>query len=580
MIANVRPWLYQVGVLLLICCSTGSSNVLAQGPSDTSTTEKATTDGVADRILINGKVLTVDENFSIAAAIAVQGDRILAVGTTIDMQALTGPATTVTDLQGRTVVPGLIDNHHHFVRATEQWYRHVRWDEVYSRQVALQLLQERARSLPPGSWIVVLGGWIFEQFRDDSSPFTLVELDAVLPENPLYIQLGYGRGYANTLALQAVGIDANTKLAEPGTIVKDDNGKLTGELIGAGAFLRVAGKIPLTPDAVWDNSVRLTIDDYLKAGLTALFDVGGNTVTPAHYAALHRAAAAGKLPMRIFYTLNNANGVGPGADAIIASLSTVPPRRGDDRYGQFAYGEMTYAGIRDGVGPDWRPTQEQLDDYTRIAQTAAEYGWQIHEHSTRDDKITAILSIFEDVNRMYPLHDRRWTLAHCENISETSIDRAMQLGMVFALHSSAGQGAPAMARQFGRAAVSRVPPIRTIQQKGGIWGLGSDGTVVSGYNPFHNLGWAVTGNAKSGVKLLDATVSREDALIAHTRTNAYLLFKESVLGTLEPGKYADLLVLDRDYLTVPEDEIFNIKPVVTMVGGEIVYSSLSGMESE
>ncbi|MBF8268541.1 MAG: Amidohydro 3 protein [Gammaproteobacteria bacterium] len=547
MIAGVCTWRHDIAILLLFCCSTGSFNALAQVPPETVTTEKQSAVGVADRILINGKILTVDANFSITEAIAIQGERILAVGTTGEIQALAGPATMVTDLQGRTVMPGLIDNHHHFVRATEQWYRQVRWDEVTSRQSALQLLQARARSLPPGSWIVVLGGWIFEQFRDDSKPFTMAELDAVLPDNPLYIQLGYGRGYANTLALRAVGIDANTKLAESGTIVKDDNGKLTGELIGAGAFLRVAGKIPPTPDAVWDNSVQLTIDDYLQAGLTALLDVGGNTVTPAHYATLNRAAASGKLSMRIFYTLNNTNGVGPGANDIISSLSTVSPSRGDDHFGQFAYGEMTYAGIRDGVGPDWHLAEAPLNDYHRIAETAAEHGWQLHEHSTRDDKIAAVLSIFESVNKQHLLRDRRWTLAHCENISAASIERAVNLGILFALHSSAGQGAPAMARQSGRAAVSRVPPIRTIQQMGGIWGLGSDGTVVAGYNPFHNLGWAVTGKARSGEKLLDETVSREDALIAHTRSNAYLLFKETVLGSLEPGKYADLLVLDRHF---------------------------------
>jgi predicted amidohydrolase YtcJ len=241
---------------------------------------------------------------------------------------------------------------------------------------------------------------------------------------------------------------------------------------------------------------------------------------------------------------------------------------------------MTYAGIRDGAAPGWRPTEAQLEDYFRIAQTAARHGWQIHEHATRDDKIAAVLDILENIDREYPMRGRRWILAHCENIADVSIDRAVRLGVLFALHSSAGQGAPAIARQSGRAAVRRMPPIRTIQQRGGIWGLGSDGTVVAGYNPFHNLGWAVTGRAKSGEKLLEDTVSREEALIAHTRTNAYLLFREAVLGSLEAGKYADLLVLDRDYMTVPADDIFNIKPLLTMVGGEIVYTNRQEFEPE
>ncbi len=526
---------------------------------------------VADQIMINGKILTVDDEFSIVEAVAIRKGRILGVGSNSDISAMAGPDTEITDLQGRTVVPGLIDNHHHFVRASEQWYRHVRWDEVSSRETALGMLQERARQLPPGEWIVVLGGWIYEQFRDDSSPFTVSELDSILPENPLYIQLGYSHGYANSLALRTAGIDDNTVLTSPGVIIKDENGKLTGEFIGAWAFLRVAGSIPPVPPDIWDNSLQLTINDYIKAGVTALLDVGGNTVTPRHYDAVKRAAAAGNLPMRVFYTLNSTNGVGPTAGEIIESLSTNKPNLGNDMFDQFAYGEMTYPGIRDPFGGEWNPQQEQIDNYIRIAKTAADNGWQIHEHSTRADKIAALLDMFEKVAEDYPVKELRWTMAHCENITDASIDRAINLGVLFALHSSAGLGAPAIAAQFGRDAVNRVPPIRTIHDKGGIWGLGSDGTVVSGYNPFQNIGWAVTGKARSGEKYLEETVSREAALIAHTRSNAYLLFKEDVLGSLEPGKYADLVILDRDYMTIDEDEIFTIQPVMTIIAGKVVY---------
>jgi hypothetical protein len=564
-------WLRNSAVILLALTMIGGAagaEALAQPAAD------LVPAGTADRILINGKIVTVDVDFLIAEALAVQGERILAVGTDAEISELSGPATQVLDLDGRTVIPGLIDNHQHFVRAAEQWYRHVRWDEVYTREQALSLLRERAQTLPAGEWVVVLGGWVFEQFRDDRSPFTRAELDAALPDHPLYVQLGYSRGYANSLALRATGIDENTAPDGSGVIVKDEEGRLTGEFIGAGAFMRVAGSIPPTPPAVWDESLRGAIRDYLKSGLTALLDVGGNTVTALHYAALQRAATAGRLPMRVFHTLNSSNGVGPGVDDIIEALSRYPPRSGDDRLGRFAYGEMTYAGVRDGAGPDWQLTQESLADYRRIAENAAERGWQIHEHSTRDDKIASILSVFEDVNRRFPVRELRWTLAHCEDISDISIDRAIELGVLFALHSSAAQGAVVRAELADPSVVRRMPPIRVINEKGGIWGLGSDGTVVSGYNPFHNLGWAVTGKDKSGGKYLDETVSRKDALIAHTRSNAYMLFKEEVLGSLEPGKYADLVVLDRDYLTVATDEIFNIKPVLTMVGGEIVFSGV------
>ena len=556
--------------LLGLCCGALLLGACSEPAPPPAATPKNTI--VADQILVNGKVLTVDAGFSITEAIAIRGERILATGTDEIIRSMADDHTQVLDLQGRTVIPGLIDNHHHFVRATEQWYRQVRWDEVTDRRTALTMLQAKAARLPSGEWVVVLGGWIFEQFSDDSTPFTRVELDAVLPDNPLYIQLGYSRGYVNSLALGATGIDAATVLQGPGTLVKDANGALTGELIGSAAFMAVAGAIPATPSPTWDQSMASITQDYVAAGLTALLDVGGNTVTPAHYEALLRAKEAGGLPLRIFYTLNNSNDVGATAEEIINALMTHPPRSGDDRFGQFAYGEMSYSGIRDAFGAEFKPGAEELDNYRRIVEIAADRGWQIHEHANRDDKIAAILGIFEEVNQQHPMRELRWTLAHNEQISGASITRAMQLGMGFAIHSSAGLGAPAMAAQEGRAVVSRVPPIQTIHNLGAHWGLGSDGTVVAGFNPFLNLAWAVTGKSRNGEQLLNETVLREAALTAHTRGNAWLLFKEEVLGSIEPGKYADLVVLDRDYLEIEADEIQYIKPVITMIGGKVVYT--------
>lgn len=538
---------------------------------DTPQDEAAASPGaanIADHILTNGSILTVDADFSIAEAIAIADGRILAVGSNADITALAGPETERTDLMGRTVVPGLIDNHNHFVRATEQWYRQVRWDEVDKRARALQMLQEKAASLPAGEWVVVLGGWIPEQFNDSKKEFTRAELDALLPNTPVYIQQGYGRGYTNSLGLDLAGLHPGVPLA-PG--VEIDDGQLTGLLIGAPAFLSVADKIPPTPDATWDMSVQLTVQDYLAQGMTTLLDIGGNTVTPRHYEVVRRVADSGALDMRVFYTLNSTNGVGASADAIIAALTGTAPRGGDDRFGQFTYGEMTFEGIRDPNGAAWNPEPQAFDDYRRILTTAAERGWQIHEHSTRDDKMQAALRLIADVNEVTPVTPLRWTLAHAEQASDATIAQAKELGVVFALHSSGGLGAVASAANGQD--VSRVPPIRQINDAGVLWGLGSDGTVVSGYHPFQNIGWAVTGIAKNGEHLLQATVSREDALRAHTLSNAQLLFKEDVLGSLEPGKYADLVVLDRAYMAIPAEDIKDINALLTMVSGDVVYTA-------
>jgi predicted amidohydrolase YtcJ len=521
-----------------------------------------------DRILLNGRILTVDADFTIAEALAIRGERILAVGSTAEISALQGPATTIVDLAGRSVVPGLIDNHNHFVRATGQWFREVRWDEVDNRARALTMLQERAAQLPLGEWVVVLGGWIPEQFRDDQRPFQRYELDALLPDNPVYIQQGYGRGFANSLALAYAGLVPGATLA-PGVEIND--GELTGILNGSAAFLSVAERIPSTADAVWDSSLRQTVQDYLAQGLTTLLDIGGNTVTPRHYEVLRRNISNTPLNMRVFYTLNATNGVGASAAEIKEALSATPSSSGDDYFGQFTYGEMTFEGIRDPNGAVWTPDPQAVADYREILATAANRGWQIHEHSTRDDKMQLALDLMAQVNTMTPIAPLRWTLAHAEQASDATIVKAKELGVVFALHSSGGLGAVAAAARGED--VARVPPIRQIEEAGILWGLGSDGTVVSGYHPFQNIGWAVSGMAKNGEKLLQATVSREAALRAHTINNAWLLGKEAVLGSLEPGKYADLVILDRDYMSIPDTELQYLKPVLTMVNGNVVYNA-------
>jgi len=523
-----------------------------------------------DWILTNGRILTVDTGFSVVQALAIQDDRILAVGSDEQIMALAAAGTKHTDLAGRTVVPGLIDNHMHFVRATQQWYRHVRWDGINSRAQAFEMIKERARNLPEGEWVVVVGGWNFGQFHDNSELFTLAELDTVAPDIPFYIQEGYRRGFANSAALTAAGITGETVYAGRGSLVKDGAGNLTGELVG-GAMDLVTAFIPAVADDVWDASLQQTTTSLNKMGLTTVYDVGGNSVTPAHYDAVRRAAASDDLSMRVFYSLNGQTGVGGGsAEEIIAALESLSPDMTGLRFAQFGYGETVYRPMR---AQPWQISQEDLDKFEAISIAAAENGWQLNEHSSRDEKIRDMLTVFELVNETHPIGALRWTIAHNDAISPDSILRAIDLGMVFAVHASRRNMSPERMRSAGEAG-QHMPPARTIHELGGVWGLGSDATTVASPNPFHTLGWVVSGRSGSGDQTLVETVSREAALTAHTRTNAYMLFRENDLGSLEPGKLADFAVLDRDYLTVPEAEIENLRSVMTVIGGEIVYSEL------
>jgi hypothetical protein len=174
---------------------------------------------VPDTVFVNGKIITVDDRFSIAQALAIRGGRIAKVGTSAEIDALKAPATRVIDLNGRIVIPGLIDNHAHWVRAAE--HDELRFDGVTSRQRALEMLAQRVGATPAGEWIVVLEGWSEEQFTDEPKGFPLEELDRIAPNNPVVLQAVYNHSYLNSVALVAAKIDAGTPDPQGGKIEKD-----------------------------------------------------------------------------------------------------------------------------------------------------------------------------------------------------------------------------------------------------------------------------------------------------------------------------------------------------------------------
>src|SRR5262245_12487044 len=209
-----------------------------------------------DLILSNGKIITVDERFSIAQAVAVKGDRIVAVGSNADITAMAGPNTRRIDLRGRAVIPGLIDNHMHLLRAGSTWKWEVRWDGVGSRKVALDMLRARVKKVNHGEWVYNLGGWTIDQFADDKRPFTREELDQVAPDNPVLLQASYYETYLNSRAVQALGIDSPSgRIPESG--VRD-----------------AAGKIPAAPAGEIEASTIGMIKDLNRFGLTAFGSAG------------------------------------------------------------------------------------------------------------------------------------------------------------------------------------------------------------------------------------------------------------------------------------------------------------------
>jgi len=526
----------------------------------------------ADTILVNGKIVTVDERFTIAETLAIRGNRVVAVGSAADTDKLKGPQTRVIDLNRRTVIPGLIDNHAHWVRAAE--HDELRFDGITSRRRALELLAERVRTAKPGEWIAVLGGWSEEQF-DEPRGFPLEELDRIAPNNPVAIQSVYNHTYLNSVGLAAAKIDATTPNPQGGTIEKDASGKPTGLVRGAGGVAFVAARIPHDTQEAWLANTRKLVA-YLNAmGLTAWLDAGGRGMGAKHYEPYKALADRGELNIRVFWTTIRQPATPQQVDAVLAEIPQQKPFQGNAYFDHVGWGESIYAPVTTQL---LRPTSntrpEDLAQMRRLLVALAERGLYVNSHVEMEAAIDAFLDVYEGLNKERPIKGLRWSFSHLDQVTEAQLERMKRLGMSAQIHSRPLIQGALMHKVHGEKAWD-MPPFRRIQDSGIHWGLGSDATAVTPSNPFYTLSLAVTGKMVGGQAVNRQTITREEALIAHTRNNAHFLFQEGDLGSLALGKYADLLVLDRDYLTVPPDEIKDIKPLMTMVGGKVVYDAMA-----
>jgi predicted amidohydrolase YtcJ len=526
-----------------------------------------------DVILRNGKIVTVDDRFTIAQALAIKGERIVAVGRNADIDKLKGPATRVIDLQKRTVIPGLIDNHAHFMRAAEYWHREVRFDGITSRKQALEFLGEKARDSKPGEWIVVLGGWAEEQFTDEQRPFTRQELDAAAPNNPVALQLFYFRVYANSAALKAMGIDAGTPDPANFKIEKGAQGEPTGVLQGGAAIGFMRSKLGEVARERAVENVRLIMRDLNAMGLTAFQDQGGTGIKTSHMDAFKSARDAGQMTVRSFWNYYEEPRSAADVDSLLERIGQLKPFQGDDWLDMTGYGETLFFPVHDALlAKAATPTAEQMQLWKRLGIGLAKKAIHLNVHAQLRGSIEAFITSMEEINKEQPIKGLRWTLSHLDQAEPQDLERMKKIGVYAQIHSRPTIQGGLMLKVHGERTFN-MPPLRLIQDSGVPWGLGSDATAVTPSSPFHTLGWAVTGKMIGGKKVLNQTITREEALIAHTRSNAPFLFQESNIGSLAPGKYADLLVLDRDYLKVPADQIKDIKPILTMVGGKSVYEA-------
>ena len=522
----------------------------------------------ADTILLNGKVVTVDAQFSTHSAIAVRNGRIVALGSSEEMRKLAGGATRTIDLQGRTVIPGLIDSHLHATRAALSFSTEVNWIGATTLAEALSRLHDAAVKSKPGAWLIVATPpATLEAYKERRRP-TQAELIAAAPDNPVYVQLAYGWALLTPLALKALNITTDADLPRGNRLERDSGGRLTGVITG-----NLVELFDRLPKPTFDQQVEGTkafFRELNRLGLTGVVDPGGNNVTPREYQALFKVWRDRQLTVRVAYSLC---GMTDGSEfqEYQQYLAMMPQGFGDDMLRFNGIGErITWAmnGIN-GIPPD-----ADKEKYYEIVRWAAGRGLTVTMHWNGEANVEQLLGIWERVNREVPIAPLRWTIAHLNDASPRTLERMKRLGVGWTVQDARYNSGDEVLKGEGAEAIRRQPPVVTGSKLGVVIGAGTDAHRVSTYNPFTVLQWFLDGKNASGTALRgpEETPGRADALRFYTAGSAWVSHDEDVRGSLEVGKLADLAVLSKDYMTVPVDQIGGIESVLTMVGGRIVYA--------
>jgi predicted amidohydrolase YtcJ len=558
----------------------GALSSLLGAPSIAQTTNPGARAMTADLILVNGRFATLDRANPNPEAVAIADGRFLGVGTRSEMQALAGPQTRVLDLGGRRAIPGLIDSHMHIIRGGLNYNMELRWDGVRSLGLAMEMLRKQVAVTPPPQWVRVVGGFTEHQFAEKRLP-TLEEINAIAPDTPVFILHLYDRALINGAALRAVGYGKDTPNPPGGEIQRDKDGNPTGLLLAkpnATILYATLAKGPKLPPEYQLNSTRHFMRDMNRLGVTGVIDAGGGYQNyPDDYAIIEKLHADGELTLRLAYNLFTQKPKEELAD-FAGWSSQVKPGQGDDLYRHNGAGEMLVYSAAD--FEDFRVERPEMPasmegDLEPVVRLLAENRWPWRLHATYNETITRALDVFEKVNRDVPLQGLHWFFDHCETIDDRNIDRIAALGGGIAVqHRMMFQGEDFVER-YGAKAAERTPPVARMLEAGVPVGAGTDATRVASYNPWVSLAWLVTGRTLGGLKLYPQRnlLDRESALRLWTQANTWFSTEEGKKGQIVTGQLADLVVLDRDFYSVPEDEIQDIESVLTLLGGKVVFGA-------
>ncbi|MBC7855042.1 MAG: amidohydrolase, partial [Pirellulaceae bacterium] len=538
-----------------------------------------------DLILHGGKIVTVDDKFSIAEAIAVRGERIIAVGSDNEVLKTKGEQTQVVDLAGKMVLPGLMDSHVHPSGAALHEFDHP-IPEMETIEDVLKYIRARARVVPEGDWILLRQVFI-TRLREQRYP-TKDELDQAAPKHPVMFSTGPD-GMLSSLGLQVSSIDKDFKVVGNGYLEKDPaTGELTGMLRSCTRFAKTksSAKRPTKEEEL--ARIAELFHDYNSVGLTSVCDRDCSSGAIANYQALREQ---GNLSVRMM--------ISHGVDAqmkleavqgAIKKVAAHPLRKEDPRLriiGVKCYldgGMLTgSAYMREpwGLSKIYSITDPRYrgvlfiepEKLLPIVRTTVESGLQFTAHSVGDGAVTNLVDAYEEINKTTPIRDTRPCITHCNFMTAEAIGRMARLGVNADIQPAwLYLDSRTLHAQFGETRTRYFQPLHTLFEKKVIAGGGSDhmqkiGSLrsVNPYNPFLAMWTTITRQARwyEGRMHPEEALTREQAIRFYSMNNAYILFLEKEVGSLEIGKQADLIVLDRDLLICPVDDIKETKVLKT-----------------
>jgi predicted amidohydrolase YtcJ len=550
-----------------------------------------------DLILHHGKIVTVDETFSIGQAMAVGGGRILKVGGNEEVLRLKGARTEVVDLEDKMVLPGLMDSHTHPIGAAMIEYDHP-IPEMESIADVLDYFRRRAQVVKEGEWIVLQQVFI-TRLREQRYP-TRAELDQAAPRHPAVFRTGPD-GSLNSMALKLSGIDREFKLPEgvPGKIEKDQDGEPTGILRSLGNYVKIPSTGRSASRAERARRLAELLKDYNRAGITSIGDRNAGRDSIELYQNLK---SEGQLTVRVSlsHSLATLGALTNIQENIRQVANDALFKEQDDTLRIIGLKAFLDGGMLTGsaymrrpwgvsdiyaiTDPEYRGTlfipKERL---LPIVRTAIESGLQFTAHSVGDGAVHTLLEVYEEIAATMPIRQTRPCITHCNFMSREAVETVARLGVMVDIQPAwLYLDARTLAGHFGYDRLRWFQPLQSIFKAGGIAGGGSDhmqkiGSLrsINPYNPFLGMATAITRKAKwyDGVLHPEEALTREQAIRFYTINNAHLLFCEEKLGSLEPGKLADFIVVDRDLLTCEMPEFTETQVLRTYLGGKLVFST-------